>query len=115
MKTLVTGAHGFIGRNLVVRLRRSGVDVAEVHRGSTPDDLRSGVRGAAVVFHLAGMNRPAPGTDADAEFAAGNVGSIDDLSELSVARIVGAAGFFLPIKLRRRLRRMARRAESQEL
>ena len=42
-------------------------------------------------------------------------GSIDDLSELSVARIVGAAGFFLPINLRRRLRRMARRAESQEL
>ena len=40
-------------------------------------------------------------------------GSIDDLSELSVARIVGAAGFFLPIKLRRRLRRMARRAESE--
>jgi len=40
-------------------------------------------------------------------------GSIDDLSELSVARIVGAAGFFLPIKLRRRLRRMARRAETE--
>ncbi len=79
MKTLVTGAHGFIGRNLVVRLRRAGMDVAEVHRGSTPDDLRSGVRDAGVVFHLAGMNRPAPGIDADAEFAAGNVGSVDAL------------------------------------
>lgn len=40
-------------------------------------------------------------------------GSIDDLSELSVARIVGAAGFFLPIKLRHRLRRMARRVETE--
>ncbi len=79
MKALVTGAHGFIGRNLVVRLRRAQVDVSEVDRGSTRDDLRAGVRGADVVFHLAGVNRPAPQADADAEFAAGNVGSIDAL------------------------------------
>jgi uncharacterized membrane protein YkvA (DUF1232 family) len=38
-------------------------------------------------------------------------GDVDDLSELSVTRVVGAAGFFLPPHLRRRLRRMARRAE----
>jgi len=38
-------------------------------------------------------------------------GSEHDLSSLNVSRIVGAAGFFLPPWLRRKLRRMARRAE----
>ena len=38
-------------------------------------------------------------------------GAAEDLSELNVTRVVGAAGFFLPPHLRRRLRRMARRAE----
>jgi uncharacterized membrane protein YkvA (DUF1232 family) len=38
-------------------------------------------------------------------------GDPDDLSALTVSRVVGAAGFFLPAPLRRRLRRMARKAE----
>jgi len=81
VKALVTGARGFIGRNLVVRLRRAQVDVAEVDADSTTDDLHDAVRGAGVVFHLAGVNRPepAPGLDDEAQFAAGNVGSLDAL------------------------------------
>ncbi len=39
-------------------------------------------------------------------------GDPDDLSTLTVSRIVGAAGFFLPATLRRQLRRMARKAEA---
>jgi uncharacterized membrane protein YkvA (DUF1232 family) len=39
-------------------------------------------------------------------------GNPDDLSALNVSRIVGAASFFLPAPLRRRLRQMARKAES---
>jgi uncharacterized membrane protein YkvA (DUF1232 family) len=36
-------------------------------------------------------------------------GNPDELSDLNLAGMVSAAGFFLPAKLRRRLRRMARR------
>ena len=72
MKALVTGAAGFIGRNLAVALRRSGVDVAEIDVGSPPEALASGVRGASVVYHLAGVNRP----EHEDEFRAGNVGSL---------------------------------------
>ncbi len=41
-------------------------------------------------------------------------GTVEELSDINVSRVVGAAGFFLPIKLRRRLRRMARRTEEPE-
>ena len=75
MKAVVTGANGFLGKNLVVALRRASVDVAEIDIDSPPDAWRAGVRGAAVVFHLAGTNRP----EHDAEFLAGNVGSLDAL------------------------------------
>lgn len=78
MKALITGARGFIGRNLAVSLRRAQVDLAEVDVAATAAELREGVRGARVVFHLAGVNRPelAPGSDPDAPFVAGNVDSL---------------------------------------
>jgi UDP-2-acetamido-2,6-beta-L-arabino-hexul-4-ose reductase len=81
VKVLVTGARGFIGRNLVVGLRRDGVDVATVDADSTAAELRDGVRGAGVVFHLAGVNRPdpVPGLDTDALFMAGNLGALTTL------------------------------------
>lgn len=81
MKVLVTGARGFIGRNLVVGLRRAGVDVAEVDAHTTETDLRAAVRGASVAFHLAGVNRPdpVPGLDSDALFLAGNLGALTTL------------------------------------
>ncbi len=75
MKVLVTGAAGFIGRNLVVALRRAQIDVAEVDRHSPPEAWIAGVRGARVLFHLAGVNRPPD----DAEYHAGNVGPMQAL------------------------------------
>ena len=39
-------------------------------------------------------------------------GDPDDLSALTVSRVVGAAGFFLPAPLRRQLRRMASKADA---
>jgi UDP-2-acetamido-2,6-beta-L-arabino-hexul-4-ose reductase len=75
MKAVVTGAKGFIGKNLVVALRRVRVDVAEIDIDSPPDALLAAVRGAAVVFHLAGANRP----EHESEFFTGNVGSLDTL------------------------------------
>jgi UDP-2-acetamido-2,6-beta-L-arabino-hexul-4-ose reductase len=75
LKALVTGARGFIGKNLCAALRRAGVEVAEVDVDSTPDAWAAGARGADAVFHVAGVNRPAH----EREFSAGNVGSLDTL------------------------------------
>jgi len=60
MKTvLVTGAKGFIGRNLIAHLAR--MDDLEVFRYDLENDeteLRSWLGHADIVFHLAGINRP---------------------------------------------------------
>jgi UDP-2-acetamido-2,6-beta-L-arabino-hexul-4-ose reductase len=59
MNVLVTGARGFIGRNLMARLRAFGENVV-VPFGSdhSLDDLRTGLAAADIVYHLAGVNRP---------------------------------------------------------
>lgn len=75
MKAVVTGAKGFVGKNLVVALRRARVGVAEVDIDSAPDALLVAVRGANVVFHLAGVNRP----EQEGDFFTGNVASLDAL------------------------------------
>lgn len=75
VKALVTGAKGFIGKNLVLALRRAEVVVAEYDIESAPEDLLSGVLGADIVFHLAGVNRPKH----EGEFRTGNVGSLEAL------------------------------------
>jgi UDP-2-acetamido-2,6-beta-L-arabino-hexul-4-ose reductase len=78
MGVVVTGARGFIGKNLVVALRRAGVDVAEIGADAPEAALAAAVRGAGVVFHLAGVNRPEH-PEHDEEFVAGNVGSVASL------------------------------------
>jgi UDP-2-acetamido-2,6-beta-L-arabino-hexul-4-ose reductase len=85
MKTAVTGARGFIGKNLVVALRRAGIDVAEIGADSPAETWRSGIAGAAVVFHLAGTNRP----EHEEAFVAGNVGSLETLFAALDARHAG--------------------------
>lgn len=73
MKVLVTGAAGFIGRNLVQRLKSDECpDVSKVLEfdRDTDDALLEAYAAAAdFVFHLAGVNRP---TD-PSEFIEGNV------------------------------------------
>ena len=69
MKILVTGADGFIGRNLCVSLaEQAGFEVLPVVRATDPAALESKVAQADAVIHLAGVNRPQD----PAEFAAGN-------------------------------------------
>lgn len=69
MNILVTGAGGFIGKNLVAALknRRDGKDrtrdipigeIFEYTRADTPEKLAVYGRKADFVFHLAGVNRP---------------------------------------------------------
>ena len=59
MRVLVTGAYGFIGRNLVQALRREiGVEIAFFGAKDSMDGLRAEVERADVIYHLAGANRP---------------------------------------------------------
>jgi len=59
MKILVTGARGFIGKNLVVALRRKDdVEVIEYDLDSPESLLEHGLAELDVIFHLAGVNRP---------------------------------------------------------
>lgn len=70
MRVLVTGADGFVGKNLSVRLRElQDVEVLSFTRQSSAADLSSLVARADFIFHLAGVNRPKD----VAEFAQGNV------------------------------------------
>jgi UDP-2-acetamido-2,6-beta-L-arabino-hexul-4-ose reductase len=76
MRIVVTGADGFVGRNLRVRLRESGhQDVHPITRQSSAAQLREALRGAGFVFHLAGVNRPQD----PAEFDSGNAGFTAEL------------------------------------
>ncbi|BDG03438.1 polysaccharide biosynthesis C-terminal domain-containing protein [Anaeromyxobacter oryzae] len=71
MKVLVTGAAGFLGKNLVAALRpRKDVEVLEADVATAADALEAALGVADVVFHLAGVNRP----ENVAEFATGNAG-----------------------------------------
>jgi len=56
---LVTGANGFIGKNLIVSLkRRDDVDVIEYDLDSSAGFLEEGLAKVEVIYHLAGVNRP---------------------------------------------------------
>jgi len=70
MKTiLVTGAEGFMGRNLCVALRRhGGWEVLPFDVSQSPEELVALAARADLVFHLAGVNRPKD----DTEFMEGN-------------------------------------------
>ena len=81
MKILVTGAKGFVGRNLCAQLknikdgkaRNYGVTVTEVFEydlDSTQSDLDGWCAEADFVFNLAGVNRPKD----TSEFMSGNFG-----------------------------------------
>lgn len=69
MRVVVTGAQGFIGKNLLVHLReRLDVQVTTFLRGESLASLPEKIKDADFIFHLAGINRPKD----DAEFFEGN-------------------------------------------
>ncbi|RSD26964.1 capsular polysaccharide biosynthesis protein CapF [Mesobacillus subterraneus] len=71
MKILVTGAKGFIGKNLIAELRnRQYKDIYEYAKDTDPDLLHEYCKDADFVFHLAGINRPKD----ECEFMEGNYG-----------------------------------------
>ena len=76
---LITGAGGFVGRNLVATLRALGCeDLLLFEKDDTLDTLADYCRRAAFVVHLAGINRPQdPG-----EFYRGNAGLTETMLQL---------------------------------
>jgi UDP-2-acetamido-2,6-beta-L-arabino-hexul-4-ose reductase len=59
MRILVTGADGFIGKNLLVRLKEnSSFKVSTFSRCDSEETLKQQVFCADAIFHLAGENRP---------------------------------------------------------
>ncbi len=71
MKVLVTGANGFIGKNLQMHLKeKEEFEVVSFTRDHREQDLVELLDGVDWVVHLAGINRPQD----PAEFTTGNVG-----------------------------------------
>ncbi|KMJ53618.1 capsular biosynthesis protein [Vogesella sp. EB] len=89
MKVLITGANGFVGKNLQLHLaERKDVDVVCFTREHDAAQLPVLLQGVDFVFHLAGINRP----EDPQEFATGNAG----LTDLLCAAI-RASGRHLPV------------------
>lgn len=89
MKVLVTGANGFVGKNLIVHLsERKDIEIISFTRKNTIEELPTIVAEADFIFHLAGVNRP-QNTD---EFKEGNA----DLTR-SLCQAVVASGKSIPI------------------
>ena len=65
MSVLVTGAYGFIGKNLIVRLNELDIQVATYTRKNSSQDLEELIKGADCIVHLAGENRPKDEKDFD--------------------------------------------------
>jgi UDP-2-acetamido-2,6-beta-L-arabino-hexul-4-ose reductase len=81
-RVVVTGARGFIGRNLTTALRRrDDVEVVGFDVGDPVERLAGELAGAEVVFHLAGVNRPKD----PQEFETGNAGFTRELCDLMTA------------------------------
>ncbi|MBU3111449.1 polysaccharide biosynthesis C-terminal domain-containing protein [Clostridium lacusfryxellense] len=79
MKILVTGAKGFVGKNLIAQLKNKGfVDILEFDKDTDKELLEVYAKECEFVFHLAGVNRPKD----DLEFMEGNFGFTSELLDL---------------------------------
>ena len=88
MRVLVTGANGFIGKNLVVHLRERNIESQLFTRDGALNDLSAVLSGVDFVFHLAGINRPKD----VAEFAEGNTGLTEQLCD-----VIRSSGRKIPV------------------
>lgn len=78
MKVLVTGAGGFIGKNLIAELeRREGVEVLAFEQDTPAELLDQYCQECGFVYNLAGINRP----EHEEEFMEGNFGFATTLVE----------------------------------
>jgi UDP-2-acetamido-2,6-beta-L-arabino-hexul-4-ose reductase len=93
MKVLITGAKGFVGKNLQLHLaERKDVQVICFTRSDSVAQLPALLQGVDFVFHLAGANRPLD----PAEFTTGNVDLTQSLCQ-AVCAVAEATGKKVPI------------------
>lgn len=93
MKVLITGANGFIGKNLQLHLAvRKDVQVVCFTRSDDVAQLPAMLQGVDFVFHLGGVNRPQDPT----EFVSGNVDLTKALCQ-AVAAVAESVGNRVPI------------------
>lgn len=93
MKVLITGANGFLGKNLRLHLaERNDLEVVCFTREHSVEDLPELLERVDFVFHLAGINRPQD----PAEFAAGNTDLTVALCK-AVAGVAEASGRKVPV------------------
>lgn len=79
MKILVTGAKGFVGKNLIAELKNKGyTEIFEFDRETDISFLDQYTKECEFVFHLAGVNRPKD----EKEFMEGNFGFTSELLSL---------------------------------
>lgn len=79
MKVLITGANGFVGKNLQLHLaKRKDVEVVCFTREHSSEQLPALLQGVDFVFHLAGINRPKD----PREFVTGNADLTTRLCEV---------------------------------
>lgn len=79
MKILVTGANGFVGKNLICQLINLGYkDIYKFDKENTINELEKYTQDCDFIFHLAGVNRPKE----EKEFMEGNFGFTSNLLEL---------------------------------
>jgi len=89
MKVLITGANGFIGKNLTCRLSTiPGLEILSFTREDDEANLASKIAVADTIVHLAGVNRPKN----EDEFQTGN----KDLTA-TICQIAAETGRSLPI------------------
>lgn len=88
MRVLVTGANGFIGKNLIVHLQEKGVETVPFTRDTPVSELAAALTDVDFVFHLAGVNRPKD----VAEFAEGNAALTEQLCDM-----LRASGRSIPV------------------
>ena len=79
LKILVTGANGFIGKNLIEELKNRGhEEIYKCDINTTKEELEEYLSRCEFIFHLAGVNRPQNEDD----FMKGNFGFTSEMLEL---------------------------------
>ena len=90
MNILVTGANGFIGKNLIVHLNELSIDTIAYTRENSIQDLPDLIKKSDFIVHLAGENRPVDDKDFD---------NVNAGLTASICKSVRALGKKIPILL----------------
>jgi len=90
MNVLVTGANGFIGKNLIIHLNELGMNTIAYTRENSIQDLPDLVKKSDFIVHLAGENRPVDEKDFD---------TVNARLTASICKSVRSIGKQIPILL----------------